>query len=57
MAHERADTLRAWQTRVLGRASSGPFLYQGMFITDVAPGDPSVAFVGEREFASHIVTV
>ncbi len=57
MAHERADMLSAWQTRVLGRASSGPFLYHGMFITDVAPGDPSVVFVGEREFASHIVTV
>lgn len=57
MAHESADALRAWQTRVLGRASSGPFLYHGMFITDVAPGEPSVTFVGERGFASHIVTV
>jgi hypothetical protein len=57
MAHESADALRAWQTRVLGRASAGPFLYHGMFITDVAPGEPSVTFVGERGFASHIVTV
>lgn len=57
MACERADALRDWQMQALGRASNGPFIYHGMYMTYAAPGQPQVVFVGEREFGNHIVSV